>query len=107
MIDRPARAVDDHEPALIATLGGRLRDAVAWEVELVVGGAVPEPNVICHSERSRREAQAEARNRDRPEREAPLPHMIAIPRLRAFGAPLGMTAYSPNSVAWLCCAGGV
>src|SRR5687768_7252200 len=44
-----------------------------------------------HSERSARVAHAESRNRIRPEREAPRPGHPAIPRLRAFGAPLGMT----------------
>jgi len=44
----------------------------------------------CHSERSR--AAAEARNRTHPGRGARSVGTSAIPRLRAFGAPLGMTA---------------
>ena len=65
-------------------------------------------SILCHSERSARAAPAEARNRGRPDRGHCHPErsegssssrqrpflstgMIAIPRLRAFGAPLGMT----------------
>jgi hypothetical protein len=44
----------------------------------------------CHSERRR--GAPEARNRDHPDRGiGPSAGTIAIPRLRAFGAPLGMT----------------
>src|SRR5678816_1654669 len=52
----------------------------------------------CHSERSA--AGAQARNRDHPEREAePSIGSPAIPRLRRFAPPLGMTYEVAPSVA--------
>ena len=39
---------------------------------VVIPSGVRSAGVCCHSERSPREAQTEARNRDRPEREAEL-----------------------------------
>ena len=47
-----------------------------------------------------RASDSESRNRRRPERVAgPSTGMMAIPRLRAFGAPLGMTTFLDSACA--------
>jgi len=60
----------------------------------------------CHSERSA--GGAEARNRTRPGREAPLPGWLRFLASAAFAAPLGMTACwklgsDSNYKRWKCC----